>query len=389
MNAEPAWLTERRASAIGRARSRGLPTNKDEVWRFTPLGLLPQAEAWFQSATSRVPALVSAVPGEATVTHISDALRSHASLLERHLGRLRGAEHAFAWLNTGLFDDGLFVHVHSPSERAPVIEVRDVADGSSGASHARTLVVVEPGCSLTLIERHELAEGSPVNAMLELVLGEDAVVEHLRVQSGRLHVGTVDVEQARGSRYGSRAFALGAAFSRLDLTVTLLGEGAVCELDGFFALRGREHADLCTVVDHRSPRCTSLERYKGVLADQARGVFDGTILVQRGAVGTNARQESRNLLLSDQAIVNTKPHLVIDADDVKCGHGATVGHLDPAQLFYLSSRGIDLETARAMLAFGFAQDILTRVRVSPEQKRGLRDAIALRIPGGTRLEEAS
>src|SRR5262249_9549629 len=133
-------------------------------------------------------------------------------------------------------------------------------------------------------------------------------------------------------------------------------------------------------------RCTSLERYKGLLSDQARGVFDGTILVEKGAVGTNARQESRNLLLSNESIVNTKPHLEIDADDVKCGHGATVGHLDEQQLFYLTARGIDRDVARAMLAFGFAQEILQRTVASPDDKRALRDAVIARIPGGTRLE---
>jgi Fe-S cluster assembly protein SufD len=250
-------------------------------------------------------------------------------------------------------------------------------------------VVVDPGCTVTLIERHPTSESPLVNTALELVVGEDAAVEHLRIQSGAtLHLGSVSVEQARGSRYASRVFALGGPYARFDLTVILGGEGATCELDGLFAIGGREHADMYTLVDHQTPRCTSLERYKGLLGDQARGVFDGTILVRKGAIGTNARQESRNLLLSNQSIVNTKPHLEIDADDVKCGHGATVGHLDEQQLFYLTARGIPRDTARAMLAFGFVQEILQRTVADAEDKRKLREAVIARIPGGARLEEA-
>jgi Fe-S cluster assembly protein SufD len=381
---EPEWLASLRDSAMARLQVQGLPSNKDEEWRFSPLGLFRDPAILFRSAPPSVPQLTGPAPPSVRVRRFSQMGSDH--LLRSHLGRLQAADHAFAWLNTALFRDGLFVHVRSSPA---VVDMRDGAGASDAASYQRSLIIVDPGCSATLIERHD-GRGAPVfNGALELVIGEDAVVEHVRIQSdAAVHLGSVAVEQGRGSKYGSRVFALGGPYARLDLTVALGGEGASCELDGLFALAGREHADMYTLVDHQTPRCSSLERYRGLLGDQARGVFDGTILVRKGAVGTNARQESRNLLLSNQSIVNTKPHLEIDADDVKCGHGATVGHLDEQQLFYLTARGIARDTARAMLAFGFVQQILQRTVASPDDKRALREAVIARIPGGARLEEA-
>jgi Fe-S cluster assembly protein SufD len=379
---EPGWLADRREAAMASFQALGLPTNKDESWRFSPLGLFRDAAWLFHNEPASVPLLAGSLP-RARVARFSQLAGDH--LLRSHLGRLRTGDHAFAWLNTALFRDGLFVHVRSSPA---LIDLRDPGGTADATNYERVLVVVDPGCAVTLIERHDAAGSPLVNSALELVIGEDAAVEHLRVQTGpALHLGSVSVEQAGGSRYGSRVFGLGGAYARLDLTVVLAGEGASCELDGLFALRAREHADMYTLVDHQTPRCTSLERYKGLVADQARGVFDGTILVQKGAIGTNARQESRNLLLSNQSIVNTKPHLEIDADDVKCGHGATVGHLDDQQLFYLTARGIERETAKAMLAFGFVQEILQRTAASPDDKRALREGVIARIPSGARLEE--
>jgi Fe-S cluster assembly protein SufD len=381
---EPEWLASLRDAAMTSLQVQGLPSNKDEEWRFSPLGLFRDPAMLFRSAPPSAPQLAGPTPPSVRVRRFSQMGSDH--LLRSHLGRLRAADHAFAWLNTALFRDGLFVHVRSSPA---IVDMRDGLGASDAASYQRSLIIVDPGCSATLIERHD-GRGVPlVNSALELVLGEEAVVEHVRIQSGAaLQLGSVAVEQASGSRYGSRVFALGGPYARLDLTVAFEGEGASCQLDGLFALGGHEHADMYTLVDHRMPRCASLERYRGLLGDQARGVFDGTILVRKGAVGTNARQESRNLLLSNQSIVNTKPHLEIDADDVKCGHGATVGHLDEQQLFYLTARGIERETARAMLAFGFVQEILQRTVARPDDKRALREAVMARIPGGARIEEA-
>jgi Fe-S cluster assembly protein SufD len=216
-----------------------------------------------------------------------------------------------------------------------------------------------------------------------------ARLEHVRLHQGTPQsaaVARVSVRQARDSSYASRVFTFGGALARLTLSVLLEGEGASAVLDGLYLADSGDVLDHNTTVDHASPRCTSRERYKGTLDGTALAVFDGTVIVRRGASKTEGHQENRNLLLSNDAIVHTKPHLRIDTDDVKCSHGATVGRLDPAQLFYLRSRGIDESVARSMLIFAFAQDMTEGVR-SPELREALAARIAARLPGGAQVRE--
>jgi len=193
------------------------------------------------------------------------------------------------------------------------------------------------------------------------------------------------VRQGRSSQYASRVFTFGGATSRLDVRVALDGEGAECVLEGLYVAREDELVAHHTTVDHAKPHCSSRQRYKGAMDGTGTAVFDGTVLVRHGAARTEAHQENRNLLLSGNAVIHTKPHLRIDADDVKCSHGATVGRLDPAQLFYLRSRGVDAHVARALLTYAFLREMTASV---PEDLRSsLEDKISALLPDGAVAKE--
>ncbi len=228
-----------------------------------------------------------------------------------------------------------------------------------------------------------------MNPVTEVHVGEGAAVDHLRLEvegDGAFHLGTCAARCETGGRYHSRVFAFGGKLARLDLDVALAGVGAEASLDGLYLSGGTQLLDHHTFVDHVSPGATSREVYKGILDGKSTAVFDGTIVVRPDAQKTSGAQENRNLLLSREAQVHTKPHLAIDADDVKCSHGATVGQLDEGPLFYLRSRGLDEATARGILIFGFAREVVDGV---PDEawRRHLGEALIARLPDGARLRE--
>jgi Fe-S cluster assembly protein SufD len=223
----------------------------------------------------------------------------------------------------------------------------------------------------------------------EIVLGPGAKVEHTRITEGAaesLHIGTLSVSQARESGYASRVVTIGGALSRLDLDVVLDGEGADCLLDGVYHVTGREHVDCYTRIDHARPYCTSNERYRGVVDGKGHAVFDGTIIVRKQSQRTDAHQENRNLLLSDDATVHTKPHLRIDADDVKCSHGATIGALDEDSLFYLRARGIPEARARTILTYAFVRELVDPIP-QPALRRRAGELLLARLNDGQAIRE--
>jgi Fe-S cluster assembly protein SufD len=198
------------------------------------------------------------------------------------------------------------------------------------------------------------------------VADNGAVIDHQKFEYESLdafHVGTVQIHQERSSNVTSRTFALGGALVRNEINVALTGEGASLSMEGLFVLSGKQHVDNHTVIDHAAPHCDSVELFKGILDDNARGIFDGRIIVEPDAVKTNSRQTNRNLLLSETAVVDSKPALEIHNDDVKCNHGSTIGQLDEEALFYLRSRGIDETEARNLLVYAFASEIVERIKI--------------------------
>jgi Fe-S cluster assembly protein SufD len=304
---------------------------------------------------------------------LAAALESDAALLQKHLGRhVRMESHAFAALNTAFFLDGAFIHVPAGvvvSEPIQLIYVSTVKDAGA-TSHPRNLIVAEKQSRLTVVESYVHTVDAPyfTNTVTEMIAGDDAVVEHVKLQDESresFHIATMHGQFGRRSRVDAHSFALGARLSRNNIQANLAGEGLECVLNGLYLTQGEQLADHHMIVEHAQPHCASHEYFNGILRDKSRGVFHGRILVQPIAQKTDAKQTNKNILLSDQATVDTKPQLEIYADDVKCTHGATVGQLNEDSIYYLRSRGIGLDTARQMLIHAFAGEIIDRVRCEP------------------------
>ena len=421
---EPAWLADARRAALSRFGALGLPTTRHEDWRFTslaplvPLDLRRAAGAAGAGAArllARTPAPEGArlvfvngryradlssragLPGAAVLSTLGEALRDAPEELRPHLGRLAGAgsgDHAFAAANEALFEDGAFLRLPANVRVDAPIALVFLSDASGPvASHPRTLVLAGEGSRATLEEIYAGGDAEPylTNALTELVLAAGAAIEHVRLQvegAGAVHVSAVHAEQGAGSSLSAHAFALGGKLSRTEIRTRLAGEGARVAANGLYMASGDQLVDNFSWVEHAVPGCSTTESYKGVLDGRSRGVFSGRIRVLPGAQKTVAHQMNSNLLLSDDAVVDTKPQLEIFADDVKCGHGGTVGQLDETALFYLRSRGIGEAEARSLLIWAFASEMVGLVG-APSLRAGARNLVAARLPAAAALLEAA
>jgi Fe-S cluster assembly protein SufD len=388
----PAWLGELKAQNAAWFLDHGLPGRKDEAWKYTSLNAI--AEVAYEPLTGSLgrgldpgtggrltiePAhevrlvngqleLFAELPPGLEVLRLSEAIATVPQLVESYLGKLAPAGHALGALNTAMFQDGVLVRVRADNlvELPLHLTVLGGVAERAGVEYPRLLLVLDRGAELRLVEWHSQPHDQRLLSapVAEIVLSEHASLEHTRVLSGSsqsFRVGVVAVRQGTRSRYLSRTFTLGGALSRLDLAVYLEGEEASSELEGLYYVRDSEHVDHHTVIDHRAIGGQSRQTYRGVVTDQGRAVFDGTVFVRPGAQRTAAHQENRHLVLSDTAVVDSKPRLEIQADDVKCGHGAAIGRLEPEQLFYLRCRGLPELDARALLVRAFADEMLLRV----------------------------
>ena len=405
----PEWLNALRREAASRFAAAGIPSSRDEAWRYTPLqGLLgrnlapagPDTDApdWVdvgglllqQTRVSRL----TFVDGH-FAPHLSRLLPVGAgnragslrvALQEGPRERLPAIEdaHAFAAMNTALFEDGAHVHVAAEQRVPVVIELLFVASGRSDAMHhPRNLVTLDAGAAATVIERYAGLGDSRhfTNVVTDVALGQGAQLVHLRVQEDGAtahHLGSVRVRQGGGSRYQGFVASLGGAWSRCEHRVEFTDPGASFALAGLYLAGDRQLVDHHLDIRHAVPGCTSRVTFKGLLHGAGRAVFDGRIVVEKAAQKTDAGLTNANLLLSRNAEVDTKPQLEIWADDVKCSHGAAVGQLDPTQLFYLRSRGLPEARAREMLCIGFAQEILDACAV-PELRARLEDVVVARL----------
>ncbi len=381
----PDWLRVLRGRAADALREQGLPTKRTEAWRFTPVRSLVETE--FSVDDRGVPSLVSALPDGVSVRHLAEVLEGQPELLQARLD-LGGVPSHFAALNTALFRDGLWIDVPPDTLASEPLEIshRIPTSREPGVVYPRVLVTLGEGAELTLIETYSGTEsGQLSNAVVEVDLGRNAKMSHVRVhENAGLQVGRVDVRQAADSRYRSTVITLGGALLRFDVRCLLQGKGAQCQLDGAYLLEGDDHVDHHTLVEHQASHCQSTQTYRGIVSGKGTAVFDGVVIVHRDAQKTEAHQENRNLLLSDTATVHTKPHLEIDADDVICSHGATVGALDDSQLFYLRARGVPEDLARAMLTYAFLESIVDRVSHDATRAR-MREALLARIPYGEEI----
>jgi Fe-S cluster assembly protein SufD len=406
----PSWLHLRREAAATRFAAIGLPSSRDEAWRYTPLqGLLSrEIGSSVPDAGAPDPAEVGAVLLQQTrvcrLAFVDGRFAPHLSRLiplgaGTRAGSLRealrdapaetlpdaGELHAFAAMNTALFEDGGRIHVPAGHGVDVVVELLFLASGRGDGAmhHPRNLITLGAGASATVIERYAGLGSSQhlTNAVTDIVLGAGAHLSHLRVQeedAGAFHMGSVRVRQERDSRYAGFAASLGGAWSRCEHHADFAAAGASFAVDGLYLAGDRQFVDHHLDIRHAVPGCASRETFKGLLHGAGRAVFDGRIVVERDAQKTDAALDNANLLLSRNAEVDTKPQLEIWADDVKCSHGAAVGQIDPAQLFYLRARGVPEAQAREMLCLGFAQEVLDACPV-PELRARLEQAVAQRI----------
>ena len=387
---EPRWLRRRRALAMERFLTLGVPTHRDEEYKYTSLApvsdgrLLLQlgegdglpADAPYISESN--PSLRFAgdldgisvcgpLPPGVRVCRFSEALRQESAALEETLATIAPFEdHALCALNTAFFEDGALIEVDPGVIAEEPVHVA-FGDGPAGR-HPRVLVVAGRNASVRVVETYCGSGTYWRNAVTEIRADANARVDHYRAQvesPDAYHTGMLQGAQERDSYVGSFSLSFGAALARNDIGTRLNGSGCECSLDGLYAVTDRQHVDHHTAIDHAMPHCNSHQLYKGVLDEHARGVFNGKIFVRRDAQKTDAVQSNKNLLLSDDAEVNTKPQLEIDANDVRCTHGATIGQLDATAAFYLRSRGISAAHARNILTYAFAADALERIRIGP------------------------
>jgi Fe-S cluster assembly protein SufD len=326
---------------------------------------------------SRELSATGALPPGVVVESLAEALESHPEDVEAVLclNPVEGAT-VFSDLNRAFLADGAFVLVPEGVVVERPIHIVHVSSAEApAASHPHHVVLVARGAQARIVESYLGAAGPSyfTNAAAEVVAGSGANVDHYRIQkegAGAFHIGSERLLQAEGAALQNLSLSLGARLARIDIASLLDGEGADLTLNGLYVVNGTQHVDHHTVIDHKKPLGTSRELYKGVLADAASGVFNGRIIVRPGAQKTNAQQTNKNLLLSEEALVNTNPQLEIGADDVKCGHGATIGQLDKDALFYLRSRGLGREEATSLLTRGFIADVSERIRIA-----AVRDAV--------------
>ncbi len=395
------WLQEWRRDALERYEALGKPTRRWEGWRYTDarpiletafnpaLGGAPRSGE-FEAALSRLPgggrfhrlvfvdgvlapplSVMHDLPEGVRVLSFQAALEQIPDVVQRHLGTAASHEaNPFTALSAAFGRDGVVIHVPKGVNLERPVETIWLTTEAAGpvATHGRNLVIAEESASATLVEVFHAGHSGAylTNVATELLAAPNADVTHVRIQEespGAFHVADTKVRQQRDSKVSSFVITTGARSSRNDLGFALEGEGASCVLNGLFVLNGQQVADNFTLVDHARPHCQSHEFYKGVLDGHAEGGFTGRVLVREDAQKTDAEQNSRNLLLSDDAQINTRPQLEIYADDVKCSHGATAGQLDRDALFYLRSRGIDQPRARQILTRAFAAEIIESIPV--------------------------
>lgn len=395
-----------RSAALEQVGSLAVPTTHDEAWRFTSLAALSRASLhpvvtptplvladiaqWtIPEAAQRLvfvdgvyaPLLSATIATQdVTVSTLAQTLTTHPAAVMQHLGQYAAdPQQRFTAQNTAnLFDAAVIVAPRGLSAAAPV-HLLFIATQPNVSSYARTLVIAEEGSALSFVEDYvALTEGSYLtNSVTEVVLGANAQVQHTRLQRESLqafHIARCAVTQAQDSQYHGVSIALGAEISRVETSAQLRGTSAHCALDGLAHIAGQQLADTHTCITHAQAQGVSRQLHKCIVADTAHAVFNGRVQVHPGAQKTDSAQSSRTLLMGPKAQVNTLPQLEINADDVRCTHGATVGQPDGEEVFYLQSRGLSPEAARSLLTYAFAAEVIARIPVASVREQ-LQDAV--------------
>jgi len=404
----PSWLVSLRQSAMARFAEIGFPTTRDEDWRYTSLASLAAMEfrlvgdvvrdAVSTGALERIslggpdwPRLVfvngrfsaphsswTPLPAGARLLSLAEALTAEALavdgvLVERHLARHAAWDtNVFAALNTAFIEHGVFLHVPADTSLPAPIELIFLATEPGTLVQPRVLIVAGAQSRLCVVERYVglIGEAYFSNTVTEIAVGPGASVDHHVIQeqgAGAFHIATIDADLERDSAFSTCGATFGGRLARTTLAARFGGEGGRAALSGLYVVGGRQHVDNHVTVDHAVPRCSSQQLYKGVLDGSSRAVFNGRILVRPDAQKTDANQTNKHLLLSEGVEVDSKPQLEIFADDVRCTHGAAEGQLAPEALFYLKSRGFSEASARALLTYGFAREVVDGIALTSIQ----------------------
>jgi Fe-S cluster assembly protein SufD len=386
------WLRDLRAQAIERVRQLGLPTIRNERWKYTNLSSLAAVPFEPAAADSRSGSLgpLPAMIGGCRIVFVDGSYRadlsagplprgvtltSQAVLLRENPARARAlfADHdagadSLGALNLAFARDGYIIEIAGRANVEDPVELLHLTTPGAAAAayHTRNAIILQTGSSAAVIETflHDTATVYWAQPVTEIRVGPGATLRHYKDQNEgakAFHTATTDVRVAENGRYENFVLTTGAVLSRNEIAVILDGRGASCRLDSGYLARGRQHADNTTSIIHAKPHTTSAEVYKGVLDDQARAVFQGRIVVEKDAQKADGHQLNKTILLSDRAEIDTKPELEIFADDVKCSHGAAAGELDEDALFYLRARGIGQADARRMLVEAFVGETLENI----------------------------
>jgi Fe-S cluster assembly protein SufD len=398
---EPKWLSAIRKHAISRFSQMGLPTNRrgNEAWKYTDI--TPITKKHFELPLINVGSSIRkeevehfsnpdflghrlvfldgyyrpdlstdvAPPAGLKLSNIEQSIRSMPELMSKSLASYADFEsEPFTALNTALYQDGAVVHISKGYQQNQPVELLFLSgqQGTSVVSHPRVLVLAEEGSNATVVETYASLSDEQyfTNSVAEVLLGPGAHLRHYRIQNHTpraFHIATTHVEQGPDSTFSSFSLDVGGNLVRNNLNIRMSGEGSSCTLNGLYLAKGDQHVDNQISLDHAGSYTTSRQLYKGVLDGKSHGVFQGSILVRPNTKKVDAQQTDKNLLLSDQAEIDTKPALWIYSDDVKCGHGAASGTIDQEALFYLRSRGLDEPSARRILIGGFVGETINTI----------------------------
>ncbi len=396
------WLKSLRQEGFARFSETGFPTTHDEDWRFTNISPISQTPFQIAARTrikpgdleqfglagfecllvfvnGRYAAELSHVPSlghGVKVTSLSEQISTDSPAVEKHLGQYLNIQRdSFAALNTAFIEDGVYLHVAKNTVvRTPIYVLYVSAPGAVATmDNPRNLIVIEESAQATVVEDYvSMGEGTAFsNAVTELVAEPNSVVSHymlVRESANTYNVSTLRIQQGRSSNVSTHSLLLSGSILRNNVHPVLAGEGAECLINGLFMVNSGQTMDNYMLVEHAAPHCASRQFYNGVLNGQGHGVFHGRIIVHKDAQKTDAKQTNRNLLLSDDAQIDTKPQLEIYADDVKCTHGATIGQVEENALFYLRSRGLDEASAKHLLLLAFANECLDRMNSAQMRK---------------------
>lgn len=392
------WLRKLREDAFARFGEVGFPTTHDEDWRFTSVSAI--AKTQFKLASPAAYKITKAdlasyalpdaacqlvfvdgyfapelsqldkLPKGLEVTSLANAIETNPAAVEAHLGKYLDIQRdVFSALNTAFAQDGGFVYVKKGVVLGRPIHLLFVSTAGDAPlmAHPRNLIVAEDESQVAVVEDYISLQGGVAfsNTATELVAGGSAVVSHYMIErehTDAFNVSTLRVQEGRSANVSTHSILLGGGLVRNNVHPVLNGEGGNCLINGLFLGDGRQHLDNYMLVEHVQPHCESHQFYNGILDGKSHGVFHGRIIVHKDAQKTDAKQTNRNLLLTDDAQIDTKPQLEIYADDVKCTHGATIGQIEENALFYLRSRGIDERSARKLLLMAFANECLDRMK---------------------------